>query len=212
VADEPAKRLKAHSSQYKHCERPGCSNLLTGKQKRFCSNACRATYTHDARRRLAESVALAEVREQVGPVVREALTDRVLEEIKVMTHLLPEALQTLQNNLLDEDPKIRESAAALILKYTLGNQTIAPKPEQSAPAFNISFGGMPMQGEKMDAEDGSVLGDAVEEANHERQCQECGEVKDAAEFVGESPRCLACHDRIMDEIGGRFPGLLPSGS
>jgi len=197
----------------KACERPGCTNFLRGRQKRYCSNACRATAEHAKKRVLAESVALEEVRAQVGPVVKEALGETVLQEIGVLTKLLPEALVTLQKALHGEDPAEARQAAALILRYTVGNQAVAPaREDDKAPAFNINFGSMPSQGDAVADADGSVLeleDEAVEEL---RICLECSTSKHPDEFVGESNRCLECHGKILENIRAKHPGMLPSGA
>jgi hypothetical protein len=197
----------------KSCERAGCTNFLRGRQKRYCSNACRATAEHAKKRVLAESVALDEVRAQVTPVIKEALTESVLQEIGVLTKLLPEALVTLQKALHGEDPAEARQAAALILRYTVGNQAVAPeKAAEQAPAFNINFGSMPSQGDPTTDVDGSVLDGELPEVEELRICLECGAAKDPEAFVGESNRCLECHGKILENIRAKHPGMLPSGA
>ena len=78
------------------CERPGCTNFLLGRQKRYCSNACRAISEQAKKRVLAESVALDEVRAQVTPVIKEALTETVLQEIGVMIVRVDEEKKTIE--------------------------------------------------------------------------------------------------------------------
>jgi hypothetical protein len=155
---------------------------------------------------------LAEVRALVGPVVRDALTETVLQEISVITHLLPEALVVLQKNLHGEDPAEARQAAALILRYTVGNQAVAPaREDDKPPAFNINFGSMPQQGDATADTDGSVL-EIAEEAEELRTCLECNEPKPTDQFVGESNRCQSCHDAILEGIRAKHPGMLPSGA
>jgi hypothetical protein len=158
---------------------------------------------------------LDEVRRRVGELVdREGLTQRALVEIKVLTELLPEAVAALQGNLKDEDPKIRENAALAILKYTVGARQVQPEADPTATAMTLNFG-IPLQHDAklVDPEDAaSVLGTAEDAPEPEpRQCVECEEWKPPAEFVGESSRCQACHDRMLGDISARFPGLLGSG-
>lgn len=197
----------------KACARPSCTNHLKGKQVKFCSGSCRQQDYHDKKRQLAESVALAEVRAQVQPVVREALTDRVLLEIKVLTELLPTAVGALAKNLESDDEGERRQAAALILKYTVGNSSVAPAGEEAqAPDINIQFG-LPVQGDRVDPAAGSVLGAAEDDAPPpERECMECHEFKPGDEFVGNSDRCEACHAQMLADIDQRFPGMLSSGA
>lgn len=207
----------------KACERPGCTNHLSGRQKRYCSNECRAISEHAKKRMLAESVALEAVREAVEPVVREALTEKALLEIKVLVDLIPEAIEALKTNLGAEiavgegltipDAGERRQAAALILKYTLGNTSIAPaSADVKPPAFNINFG-MPQQGDAVADADGSVLeAETIDDVLPDRECVECQEPKPADQFVGNSNRCQACHAKMLDGIRERHPSLLPSGS
>jgi hypothetical protein len=116
----------ARKSRY--CERPGCTNRLTGKQRRFCSNSCRATFANQQKtadkRALAESMALEEIREKLEPVTRELLTDEVLKQLNALTNLLPMAVAEIQRELaVDEDGKplvedsdVRQKAAMQLLK------------------------------------------------------------------------------------------------
>lgn len=193
------------------CERAGCMNHLTGRQKRYCSNACRATAEHAKKHALAESVALETVRQQVAPVVLEVLTESVKEQLKVLTEMLPEALAALRKNLDSKDEAEVRHAAGLILRYTVGNTSVAPAGADSGQApIQINFG-VPQQGEDTSDADGSVLElDEVEPVDDTRECLECHLWKPAAEFVGNSYRCQSCHDEMLDEVRKSHPGLLPS--
>lgn len=199
-----------------YCERPGCTNRLRGKQTRFCSNSCRATFANQQRtaeaRALAESLALEEIRGKVAPVVRDLLTDKVLNELKALTELLPAAVQTLVHLMDSEDEEMRLKAATLLMRYTMGNSSIAPPPldEKGATPVQIMFG-LPQQQSRAElATDApaEVVDGEVVEAPADRECMECHEFKPPSKFVGESARCQDCHDAMMADVEARF-GRLP---
>lgn len=199
-----------------YCARPGCTNRLRGKQRRFCSNSCRATFANQQRtaeaRALAESLALEEIRAKVSPVVREMLTDKVLNELKVLTELLPEATATLRRLMTSEDEDMQYKAATMLLRYTMGNSSIAPPPldDRSPQGMQVIIG-LPQQKSQAQVEgeiaEGEVVeGEIVEQP--ERECIECHKFKSSSEFVGASSRCQSCHDEMMADVEARF-GRLP---
>ena len=130
-----------------------------------------------------------------------------------MTTLLPEALRKLQDLLNGEDPAEARQAAALILKYTIGNQAVQPAPKAAeTPSLSINFGSMPSQGDAVSDADGSVLELEPDEEPELRICLECSEAKPPDQMVGESSRCQACHAKILEDIREKHPGMLPSGA
>lgn len=216
-----------------------CGKPLTGKQRRACGpehrNQIRSRAGAD-RKLLAEEVAKHEVTEAVREEVvaiaheatQEAMSAELLAQIQRFVFLIPKALDAVTKNLDNEDPDIRQKAAALLLKYTMGNASIAPPSlEQQDQPLQITFaiprantvgpakgGGIrPLLTESSDT---SVLDVApvidVESTDlddqhtcEKRTCMECGLEKCVDEFVGQSFRCKHCdallRARVEDEFG-----------
>lgn len=186
----------------RRCGRAGCPNELKRNQKKFCSNSCRATARHEREHALTEAAALEEIRATVQPVVREALTEDVLRNLRALVELVPEAVKTLGAQLASADEDIRHKAAALLLRYTVGNTAVAPAPEAAGgPTLNVVIGaGMEAQAQEH----------VDPEAINERECLECHTFKPADQFVGDSHRCLDCHDAMLASVRESYGDLIPS--
>jgi hypothetical protein len=166
------------------------------------------------------SIARDVLAEELRPVLREALTGRVLESIGTMvSDLLPLALSALRDDLEalrpasdsaglllhDDDGEFlmlpdydrRQKAYQLVVKNTIAQPGLAPQPEapDAAPIIVQFPEGMAMPSPP------TVDGEAVEAPpQHElepgqRQCDSCGLAKVEAEFVAGSERCWACHGK-----------------
>jgi hypothetical protein len=72
--------------------------------------------------------------DEFRPLVREAMTDDVLRGIDLLIKATPLALAALQADLTNSDDAIRQRAYTLLLKYTMGNPSVAPPSQQAAPA------------------------------------------------------------------------------
>lgn len=213
-----------------------CGNPLTGKQRRACSAKCRNALRTSASadvaarvREVAQNTAVEavqdEMKEQVGKVVQEALTDEITAQLKGFVHLIPNALAAIEKNLASEDDDVRQKAATTLLRYTLGNPSVAPPsitPE--AEPLQIQFmiprsdsvGPAPGGGIRplaAGAEPGHVHQHAIDvestdlddiQTCEQRVCMECGLPKCADEFVGQSPRCLDCHRRLQERVEHEF--------
>lgn len=201
-----------------------CGKPLSGKQRRACSSECRTklgTAAAADRAQLAREVARNQVTEvvrtaleaEVGPVVREALTAEVMKSIKSMVDLMPAAIAALGDNLSAEDPELAQKAATTLLRYTMGNPSVAPPPiteEKSPLQINFTIPRADGSGPRdahwqaqtapdTTAEDLDVIGDALEEGEL-RECMECHIVKPTDQFVGQSPRCQSCHDQLVARV------------
>jgi hypothetical protein len=132
---------------------------------------------------------------------------------------IPKAAQTIVQDLDDPDPDVHQKAATLLLKYTLGNSSIAPPPvgaQDSAPMQ--VFIGMPQQGapaavdsEATEVPEIEAVPQAPEQAEEpERECLECHLFKPPSEFVGASHRCNDCQKKLMDSVTERYPDLVRS--
>ena len=210
-------------TEVRYCKRPGCSNRLRARQTKYCSNTCRAVHSHQLKtaeaRQLAESQTLEQIRETVAPVVREMLTDKVLAELKTLTELIPEAIAALKRLMASDDPELQLKAATLLLRYTMGNSSIAPPPVESGKGTDLTVViGTAMQSGSADAHIGAPPASApaldVPEAEvveeEQRECLECHLWKPASQFVGSSHRCQECHDRLMEGVRDRYGDLVDS--
>jgi hypothetical protein len=222
-----------------HCEI--CGNPLTGKQRRACSQKCRdALRTRAAadRKNLEREVAehevtkavQAEVAAQVGAVTQEVMTEQVLQHIRRFVHLVPQALDAIEKNLGSDDPDVRQKAATTLLRYTLGNPSVAPPSlEQEKPPIKIEFG-IPRADTVGPAKGGGIRPlldssdlpdltiDGVEatsidaesldlddvETCEKRICMECNNEKCVDEFVGNSFRCKDCDARLQARVREQF--------
>lgn len=150
--------------------------------------------------------------EELRPAIREALTAEVLKGIGDMVELLPLLNDALRDSLTasrvvmnaegdivygdDGEPRMqadsaeRMKAAALVLKYTLGQAGLAPQPEapEQAPMI-IQFPTMPPPPAWIDGDEPQELA-ALPEGS--RECDICQTIKPANEFVAASNRCQTC--------------------
>lgn len=160
---------------------------------------------------MAESVALEEMREKIAPVVREMLTEKVLQELEALTELLPKAVARLAGLLESEDEDTALKAATLLLRYTMGNSSIAPPPlEQAGTKLELNIG-IPQQNGS--TRDYTIEGEVVDgevisaESEEERECMDCHETKPAEQFMGQSQRCQVCHEKMLADVQKRFGNL-----
>jgi hypothetical protein len=134
------------------------------------------------------------------PLVREAMTDSVLAGIQKLIDIQPDAIAALQRDLTNEDDKIRQTAYTLLLKYTMGNPSVAPPSTTASPSgLTVQFN-LPRPGDDPAALPAPVPADAVTL----RACDVCGEEKPEHEFVAGSQRCEVCHDKTRDLLRERF--------
>lgn len=157
--------------------------------------------------------------EEVRPIVREELLKgNVLDSIADMCNMLPLAQAAIKDDLTAREPVFhdnwepvldadgnqlyridydrRAKAVTYVLKYTLGQAALAPQPlqpENQGIVVNFTGLGRP---ESIDAE-------IIEEAELiqleegvTRRCDVCADIKPRDEFVGNSPRCMECHEEV----------------
>lgn len=128
------------------------------------------------------------MREELRPVVREALTEEVLQAVQDMLGLTPTAVLRLQEDLEAEDSTVRQRAYTLILKYTIGHPALLQaKDTQDTGQMVVNFN-LPRPDE---------LG--PEDIDLEPQpefdiCDICGTEKPADEFAAGSQRCISCFE------------------
>lgn len=160
----------------------------------------------DAQVQIANTVAASEdvvrdvMRQEVTPIVREALTEDVMGSIRQLVSLTPKMIAAIEDDLANPDDNVRQRAYTLLAKYTLGNPSVAPAPTTPATASPMQvFFEMPRPGAQHQ-DDPIHDGDAVEL----KQCSECQAEKPTTEFVANSERCQDCHDRLQAKVQERF--------
>lgn len=183
-----------------------CDTSLEGRRPsaKTCSDNCRtklALRRKTARVNEIDEAAKSAVGEAVQERVREyvdreVLTEDLLERIKTMVGLAPEAIAAIQGLMASEDAEVSLRAAQTILRYTMGNPSVAPPSLEKAPLpMSISFN-LPRPGE---AEDAPTL-----EATELRQCNDCGIAKPESDFVAGSSRCTDCFEQIQQSVHNKL--------
>ena len=110
-----------------------------------------------------------------------------------MVGLAPAAILVLQDDLQSDDPVLRQRAAALIVKYTLGNPNVTPAREGVGAGLTI-INQLP------DATAAPAVDATVEDAplaleeGDLRRCDTCQLPRPLAEFPAGGPRCQSCLD------------------
>lgn len=193
-----------------------CPNELPGNdiRRKTCSASCRAKRSRRLKRIKSEAgksggntataeqrevaqrvrgevadVAHQVIEEELRPVVREALTEEVLQAIARMVALTPRAVDRIGEDLENDDPAIRQRAYNLIAKYTLGHPAILqPKDAEAGRAMNINFN-LPRPGDEVD-ESLTAVPSEIEEV---RECDQCHEDKPITQFIAGSDRCATCY-------------------
>lgn len=209
------------------CSEPDCDNILTGRQRVTCSKRCRQRRSerlkrqrsnngkktpyppelqdlHAEAQRDAKALLPQVMRDELRPIVREALTEDVMRGIGDMVTLVPEAIEALQRQLQSDDDQVSNRAATLILRYTLGHSSIAPPPQTPASGGMTVVFNVPQSGSDPDA------APVEAEATEEKVCMECSKHKPAADFYAGSDRCNECHERITNNALARFHGDTPA--
>lgn len=152
---------------------------------------------------LADTVAADVLREELRAAInREALTDDVMHDIAQMMRFAPAAIGAAARLMTSTDPDVALKAATLVLKYTMGNPAVAPKPEDPGQAPMQVYFNVPAAGDTTSRlPDQPALEAEVEE---ERTCGDCHKTKGASEFVGGSDRCQDCFTKMQEEVAARF--------
>src|SRR5690606_26913115 len=124
------------------------------------------------------------IKEELRPIVRESLTSDVLRDVGALVRMVPKAVQRIAEDLDSSDETIRQRAYTLLLKYTMGNPSVAPPPaEQAPPPMNVVFN---LPRPDTTPEDATPPVEAVEL----KQCAECATERPSHEFIAGSSRCV----------------------
>lgn len=145
-------------------------------------------------------VADAEIRKavatQLGPIVRDAIDENVMEAVARIVHLTPQAVDVLEAQLSDENPTIQQRAATTVVKYTIGHPALVRPPDEKPAEFVVNIG-LP----RPDSTEPEVPLSAEHAIIVEyRVCDSCGTEKPDADFVAGSDRCHDCFNKIRREV------------
>lgn len=139
--------------------------------------------------------------DEFRPLVREAMTADVLAGINTLIGSTPRAIQLLQDQMESSDEVIAQRAVTLLLKYTMGNPSVAPAPTVQAPsAMSVTFN-IPRPGDTTSESSVTLESSEPEEL---RECQDCHTHKGGSEFVASSDRCKECFESLRDTVTQRF--------
>lgn len=142
------------------------------------------------------------MKEELRPVVREALTDDVLRSVERLIRLTPRMIDCIEEDLHSVDTTIRQRAYTLLARYTLGNPSVAPAPEDpGAQGMTVVFN-LPRPGDT-EAPEVSVTEAPYDEINV-KPCNECAVHKPLGDFEAGSDRCKECHERFREGVLARY--------
>lgn len=153
-------------------------------------------------RREAPDSIHAVMKEELRPIIREALTEDTLRAIQALVNLTPRAVELIGQDLESDDALVRQKAYTLLLKYTAGHPAVV-KPEEGPAGnqINVSFElPRPEQTVDMTADDVDVI--------DLKQCDMCHADKPVTEFVANSNRCQECMDRWKNTVTEEFNARL----
>ncbi len=141
--------------------------------------------------------------EELRPVLRSAIDAGVIKAIESMVGLAPAAVSALQDDLEGDDPYARSRAAALVVKYTMGNPHVTPAREDNKPGLTIinQMPDAPAPFIDADLED-APSGDL-------KRCDTCRLDKPVEDFPADGPRCAQCMEERKAAV---IDSLLPAAS
>lgn len=138
-------------------------------------------------------------KEELRPLVREAMTENVLRGIDRMIGMTELSIDALEEDLKSQDETIRQRAYTLHFKYTFGNPSVAPPSQQAQPGgLTVQFN-IPRPGDDPAA---SII--VASDAEALRTCDQCSAERPAGEFVAGSNRCHLCFDESRSLLQERF--------
>lgn len=132
------------------------------------------------------------IQDEAKPFVREALNEQVVAHLQKMIGLVPAAIEAVAADLLNPDPKLRAKAYELILKYSLGNPSVAPDKADDHGPVTVNF--------NLPRSEADVVVDATSE--EVKPCEICGKEKPESEFQDGSERCVQCFNEMRDNVKG----------
>jgi hypothetical protein len=184
-----------------------CDTLVT-PPRITCSPRCRAARSRRIRsRRLSSDEAqldrtdaprLAQdiLRDELTPIVREAITEEVLEGIQNLIGHIPDAINAAAADLEAEDDVTRQKAYTLILKHGLGPNLVPSINDDRQQELNVYFGIPRPPVAAQPPASALPVRDPEAPPIEARQCDTCREFKAPEDFVGSSDRCHECFEGI----------------
>lgn len=174
-------------------KRAGAANALPDHQKVIA----------DVTRGIAPDVAHEVAKEEIRPIVREALTQDVLHAIGQLVNLTPLAVNALAQDLVSQDDKLRQKATELLLRYTVGHPAIAPTQQNHQQPMQVVLT-WPGQ-EQTAAVAAGTAPELAAPAEDVVECMECHEHKPRAAMYLDSERCKDCHEAVLAKVREKFP-------
>lgn len=153
--------------------------------------------------REGEDVVMRMLKQELQPVVREAITEEVMRAISNLVSLTPQAVVALAADLESDDAVLRQRAASLVVRYTIGHPALVKPAEDEAQPFQVIFQ-LPRPADSGEAPAADQIEADAEVIEETRICDTCGKEKAAAEFVGGSDRCQSCFDEIRARVLKEF--------
>lgn len=134
------------------------------------------------------------IAEELRPMIRQALTDNVLDALTKLVGITPDIVARLAEDVNDEDPVVRQKAYGLVLRYVLGHGAVQPKDEAERATMTVLFESMPRPAPDATSPEPPQLPEpAVEvEADELKPCEDCNVEKPVTEFDNDAPRCRQC--------------------
>jgi hypothetical protein len=185
-----------------------CRTRRSRRRKLGLPSTVKPQFSPEQMRKMAEegAVEMAKeiMRDELKPVVREALSRDVLSAISDLVSLTPLMVSALKEELtgapmrdpetgqkilvngepvIGIDPERRLRAVQLLARYTVGSAGLAPQPESKPQPIAVNFGSAPRPDW-----DGTA----------ERECDVCNLPRQEAEFIGDSSRCTYCQQEIEE--------------
>ncbi len=147
-------------------------------------------------RREATGIVSRVFKEQLEPIVREAIDEDVMRAIAAMVGLTPRAVELLGEDLESEDSTVRQRAYTLVTKYTVGHPALVKSDEESKGPLTVNF--------NLPRPDEEPAGPVVLEDEPARACDMCNSEKPESEFAAGSSRCQDCFDEWRAKVLERF--------
>ena len=170
-----------------------CSDHCRKESHRLAGGKGKLTEQREIARKLAFENIQDEVREVLRQEIREQITqhvhDNVLGAAESMTHLLPEAMAALKQDLESEDWMARSRAYALVMKYAMSFKDTEPKDGGNQNIVVVS--GVPTP----DTPFGHAVVEHYEElprASEGVPAEEYEETSGLEDFEKDWPKCYSC--------------------
>ena len=170
-----------------------CDDHCRKESHRLAGGKGKITEQREIARKLAFENIQDEVREVLRQEIREQITqhvhDNVLGAAESMTHLLPEAMAALKQDLESEDWMARSRAYALVMKYAMSFKDTEPKDGGNQNIVVVS--GVPTP----DTPFGHAVVEHYEElprASEGIPAEEYEEASGVEDFEKDWPKCYSC--------------------